>query len=151
MDLPKKEKEILRFWKDNNIFQKTLEKTKGKPRFVFYEGPPFANGKPGIHHLLARSFKDAVLRYKTMKGFYVERKAGWDTHGLPTEMETEKHDLESKLEESKAKQKILVIDDDAGIRKLIEFTFKNKYDIISCSSAEDAEAQLEKNDVSLIF
>jgi isoleucyl-tRNA synthetase len=99
MDLPKKEKEILRFWKDNNIFQKTLVKTKGKPRFVFYEGPPFANGKPGIHHLLARSFKDAILRYKTMKGFYVERKAGWDTHGLPTEMETEKQlNVKSKKE-----------------------------------------------------
>ncbi len=90
MDLPKKEQEILRFWEDNNIFQKTLEKSKDNPRFVFYEGPPFANGKPGIHHLLARSFKDAILRHRTMKGFYVERKAGWDTHGLPTEMETEK-------------------------------------------------------------
>jgi isoleucyl-tRNA synthetase len=90
MDLPKKEKEVLKFWEDNKIFQKTLEKNRKKPRFVFYEGPPFANGKPGIHHLLARSFKDAILRYKTMKGFFVERKAGWDTHGLPTEMETEK-------------------------------------------------------------
>ncbi|MFH1509944.1 MAG: isoleucine--tRNA ligase, partial [Candidatus Nealsonbacteria bacterium] len=87
---PKIEKEILEFWKKNNIFKKTLEKTKNKPKFVFYEGPPFANGKPGIHHLLARSFKDIILRYKTMKGFYVERKAGWDTHGLPTEISAEK-------------------------------------------------------------
>lgn len=88
--LPKIEKEILEFWKKDNIFKKTLEKTRNKPKFVFYEGPPFANGLPGIHHLLARSFKDIILRYKTMKGFFVERKAGWDTHGLPTEMSAEK-------------------------------------------------------------
>ena len=96
---PKIEKEILEFWKKNNIFKKTLEKTKNKPRFVFYEGPPFANGKPGIHHLLARSFKDIILRYKTMKGFYVERNAGWDTHGLPTEISAEKElNIKSKKE-----------------------------------------------------
>ena len=88
--LPKIEKEILEFWQKNNIFKKSLEKTKEKPRFVFYEGPPFANGLPGIHHLLARAFKDIILRYKTMQGFFVERKAGWDTHGLPTEMSAEK-------------------------------------------------------------
>ncbi|MFH1714188.1 MAG: isoleucine--tRNA ligase [Candidatus Nealsonbacteria bacterium] len=88
--LPKIEKEILEFWKKNKIFKKSLEKTKDKPRFVFYEGPPFANGLPGIHHLLARAFKDIILRYKTMQGFFVERKAGWDTHGLPTEMSAEK-------------------------------------------------------------
>jgi isoleucyl-tRNA synthetase len=87
---PKIEKEILDFWKKNNVFKKTLEKSKNKPRFVFYEGPPFANGLPGIHHLLARAFKDVILRYKTMKGFFAERKAGWDTHGLPTEMSAEK-------------------------------------------------------------
>jgi len=89
--LPKIEKEILEFWQKNNIFKKSLEKTKEKPRFVFYEGPPFANGLPGIHHLLARTFKDIILRYKTMQGFFVERKAGWDTHGLPTEMSAEKN------------------------------------------------------------
>src|SRR4030042_5954844 len=88
--LPKIEKEILEFWQKNNIFKKSLEKTKEKPKFVFYEGPPFANGLPGIHHLLARAFKDVILRYKTMQGFFVERKAGWDTHGLPTEMAAEK-------------------------------------------------------------
>lgn len=87
---PKIEKEIQEFWKSKDIFKKTLEKSKNDPRFVFYEGPPFANGLPGIHHLLARAFKDVVLRYKTMKGFFVERKAGWDTHGLPTEMSAEK-------------------------------------------------------------
>jgi len=88
--LPKIEEEILKFWKENRIFEKSLEKTKNKPRFVFFEGPPFANGLPGIHHLLSRALKDVILRYKTMQGFYVERKAGWDTHGLPTEMSAEK-------------------------------------------------------------
>jgi len=89
-DLPKAELKILKFWKDKKIFPKTLEKTKKGKRFVFFEGPPFANGLPGIHHLLARAFKDIILRYKTMQGFYVERRAGWDTHGLPTEMAAEK-------------------------------------------------------------
>jgi len=90
LDLPTLEKKILKFWQEKKIFEKSLKKTKRGPRFVFYEGPPFANGLPGIHHLLARSFKDIILRYRTMRGFYVERKAGWDTHGLPTEMEAEK-------------------------------------------------------------
>lgn len=90
-DFPKIEKEILKFWQKEKIFEKSLERTKKKPRFVFFEGPPFANGLPGIHHLLARAFKDIILRYKTMQGFYVERKAGWDTHGLPTEMSAEKN------------------------------------------------------------
>ena len=90
MDLPKIEQKILKFWQREKIFQKSLENRRKCPKFVFYEGPPYANGKPGIHHLLARAFKDIILRYKTMRGFYVERKAGWDTHGLPTEMEAEK-------------------------------------------------------------
>lgn len=90
LNLPKIEEKILKFWKKNKIFEKSLNKTKKGPRFVFFEGPPYANGLPGIHHLLARAFKDVILRYKTMQGFYVERKAGWDTHGLPTEMEAEK-------------------------------------------------------------
>ena len=90
MNLPEIEKKILKFWQDNKIFEKSLKKTKNKPRFVFFEGPPFANGLPGIHHLLVRALKDVILRYKTMQGFFVERKAGWDTHGLPTEMSAEK-------------------------------------------------------------
>ena len=90
LNFPQIETKILKFWKENKIFEKSLEKTKNKPRFVFYEGPPFANGLPGIHHLLARAFKDIILRYKTMRGFFVERRAGWDTHGLPTEMSAEK-------------------------------------------------------------
>src|SRR2546423_4402157 len=77
-------------WSDENSFQQSRKIREGRPRFVFYEGPPTANGKPGTHHILARAFKDLFGRYKTMKGFYVERKAGWDTHGLPVELEVEK-------------------------------------------------------------
>lgn len=90
LNLSKKEQEILDFWEKNKIFEKSLEKNRNKQGFVFYEGPPFANGLPGIHHLLVRAFKDVILRYKTMRGFFVRRKAGWDTHGLPTEMSAEK-------------------------------------------------------------
>ncbi|MCD6500606.1 isoleucine--tRNA ligase [bacterium] len=90
MDFPKIEQKILKFWKENKIFEKSTSQRKKQKRFVFLEGPPYANGKPGIHHLLARAFKDIILRYKTMRGFLVERKAGWDTHGLPTEIAAEK-------------------------------------------------------------
>jgi isoleucyl-tRNA synthetase len=86
----KLEESILDFWKKENIFAKTLEATKNNKKFVFYEGPPTANGSPGVHHVLSRVFKDIFPRYKTMKGFYVTRKAGWDTHGLPVEIEVEK-------------------------------------------------------------
>ncbi len=89
-NFPKKEEKILDFWRDNKIFEKSLELRQKAKRFVFFEGPPTANGKPGIHHLLARAFKDLFCRYKTMRGFYVLRKAGWDTHGLPVEIEIEK-------------------------------------------------------------
>ncbi|TMF11196.1 MAG: isoleucine--tRNA ligase [Chloroflexi bacterium] len=81
---------VLAFWKDRNIFHKSLQQRQGRPPFVFYEGPPTANNLPGIHHVLARALKDLFPRYKTMRGFYVERKAGWDTHGLPVEIEVEK-------------------------------------------------------------
>ena len=87
---PALEKEMLDYWRDNEIFAKTLEMSKHRPRFSFNEGPPTANGKPGIHHVLARAFKDIFPRYKTMRGFYAPRKAGWDTHGLPVEHEVEK-------------------------------------------------------------
>ncbi len=98
-DRAKKEEEILKFWKENKIFEKTLEKKSPKGEFVFYEGPPTANGRPGIHHLEARAFKDAIPRYKTMQGYHVPRKGGWDTHGLPVELEVEKHlGLKSKKE-----------------------------------------------------
>ncbi|MEK7503006.1 MAG: class I tRNA ligase family protein [Patescibacteria group bacterium] len=86
------EKEILKFWKENKIFSKSvaLRQAQGKKDFVFFEGPPTANGKPGVHHIETRAFKDAILRYKTMRGFSVPRVAGWDTHGLPVEVQVEK-------------------------------------------------------------
>jgi len=90
VDFPKAEEKILELWKDKKIFGRSVEQRQGKPRFVFYEGPPFANGNPGIHHVLARIFKDVIVRYRVMKGFYVPRIAGWDTHGLPVELEIER-------------------------------------------------------------
>jgi len=85
-----REEEILTFWKENKIFQKSLAKQSPNGEFIFFEGPPTANGKPGVHHLETRAFKDAILRYKTMRGYHVPRRAGWDTHGLPVEIEVEK-------------------------------------------------------------
>lgn len=84
------ELEILKFWKENHIFEKSISSREGKPAFTFYEGPPTANGRPGIHHVMSRTLKDLVCRYKTMRGYQVHRKAGWDTHGLPVEIEVEK-------------------------------------------------------------
>jgi isoleucyl-tRNA synthetase len=84
------EEGILRFWNTNDIFKKSSDERKDRPPYVIYEGPPTANGKPGIHHVLARAFKDMFPRYKTMQGFYVNRRGGWDTHGLPVEIEVEK-------------------------------------------------------------
>ena len=89
-DAALREEGVLEFWKDNDIFSETLNQSEGKEEFVFYEGPPTANGKPGIHHLEARAFKDAIPRYKTMRGYHVRRKGGWDTHGLPVELQVEK-------------------------------------------------------------
>ena len=84
------EAEVSKYWKDINILEKTLEKGENDPSYVFYEGPPTANGNPGIHHVVARTLKDWVCRYKTMSGYQVQRKAGWDTHGLPVELQVEK-------------------------------------------------------------
>ncbi|OHB14847.1 MAG: hypothetical protein A2431_03165 [Candidatus Zambryskibacteria bacterium RIFOXYC1_FULL_39_10] len=97
--IAEREEEILKFWQENKIFEKSLGKGDSKDEFVFYEGPPTANGKPGIHHLEARAYKDVIPRYKTMKGFHVRRKGGWDTHGLPVELQVEKElGLKSKKE-----------------------------------------------------
>lgn len=85
-----REKEVLEFWKQEDIFKKSVEKNEGNPEFSFYDGPPTANGKPHIGHILTRVMKDIIPRYKTMKGYHVLRKAGWDTHGLPVELEVEK-------------------------------------------------------------
>ncbi|MHB8660845.1 MAG: class I tRNA ligase family protein [Minisyncoccota bacterium] len=86
----KREEATLAFWEEHKIFEKSLAKKSPKGEFIFYEGPPTANGKPGIHHLEARAFKDAIPRYKTMRGYRVSRRAGWDTHGLPVELQVEK-------------------------------------------------------------
>jgi isoleucyl-tRNA synthetase len=90
LDLSQINKDILKKWEDNDTFHKSISTREGHPTFVFYEGPPSANGMPGIHHVMARAIKDTFCRYKTMKGFRVHRKAGWDTHGLPVELGVEK-------------------------------------------------------------
>ena len=90
LNLPNVAKEMLKYWEDNNIFEKSVTSREGSKPFVFFEGPPSANGLPGVHHVLARAIKDIFPRYKTMKGFQVKRKAGWDTHGLPIELGVEK-------------------------------------------------------------
>ncbi|MDD3739014.1 MAG: isoleucine--tRNA ligase [Lentimicrobiaceae bacterium] len=90
LDLSEIGKSILRYWEDNNIFEESLKNRRGCEPYIFYEGPPSANGMPGIHHVMARAIKDVVCRYKTLKGYLVERKAGWDTHGLPVEISVEK-------------------------------------------------------------
>ena len=82
-DFPALEREVMQFWKEDDTFKESVRRREGAPRFIFYEGPPTANGNPGTHHILSRAFKDVFGRYRTMKGQYVERKAGWDVHGLP--------------------------------------------------------------------
>ena len=90
LNLPKVNEEMLALWNNEHLFEKSMEVREGAPSFVFFEGPPSANGMPGIHHVMARTIKDIFCRYKTMKGFQVKRKAGWDTHGLPVELGVEK-------------------------------------------------------------
>ena len=90
LDLSEVNKEVLKTWEENKTFEMSLKTREGHPSFVFYEGPPSANGMPGIHHVMARTIKDVICRYKTLQGFQVERKAGWDTHGLPVELGVEK-------------------------------------------------------------
>jgi isoleucyl-tRNA synthetase len=122
VSFPELEKQIMALWKEEGTFQKSLELRAGKPRFVFYEGPPTANGKPATHHILARAFKDLFPRYKTMKGFYVERKAGWDTHGLPVEIEIEKKlKISGKFE----------IENEIGIERFNELCRASVYEYVS--------------------
>ncbi|MBI4770639.1 MAG: isoleucine--tRNA ligase, partial [Chloroflexi bacterium] len=90
LDLQAVEQEVLKYWKAHKVFEKSVSGREGAPNYVFYEGPPTANGKPGTHHVLARAFKDMFPRYKTMRGYRVQRRGGWDTHGLPVEIEVEK-------------------------------------------------------------
>lgn len=105
LNLVRTNKDVLEAWKKNDIFHKSIDERNGAPQFIFFEGPPSANGHPGIHHVLARSIKDTFNRYKTMQGFQVRRKAGWDTHGLPVELGVEKElgitkkDIDNKASE----------------------------------------------------
>ena len=91
LNLTKIGEDVRRYWEDNAIFEKGQKLTEGHPAYVFYDGPPSANGKPGIHHVMARTIKDVFCRYKAQKGYFVDRKAGWDTHGLPVELGVEKN------------------------------------------------------------
>ena len=112
LDLVKTNEEILASWKEHDIFHKTIDEREGCPQHVFFEGPPSANGHPGIHHVLARSIKDTFNRYKTMEGFQVKRKAGWDTHGLPVELGVEKElGITKKDIDNKASEKYISTED----------------------------------------
>ena len=114
LDLSQVNKDILKKWDENNVFSKSMTEREGCPSYVFFEGPPSANGMPGIHHVMARTIKDIFCRYKTMKGFQVKRKAGWDTHGLPVELGVEKALGITKEDIGK---KISVADYNAACRK----------------------------------
>jgi isoleucyl-tRNA synthetase len=116
LDLPKVAEEILGYWQEHNIFEKSVTTREGAEPYVFFEGPPSANGLPGVHHVLARAIKDIFPRYKTMKGFQVKRKAGWDTHGLPIELGVEK---ELGITKEDIGQKISVEDYNAACRKAV--------------------------------
>ncbi len=116
LDLPKVAEEILSYWKEHGIFEKSITSREGKESYVFYEGPPSANGMPGIHHVMARTIKDIFPRYKTMKGFQVKRKAGWDTHGLPIELGVEK---ELKITKEDIGKKISVEEYNAACKKAV--------------------------------
>ncbi|HVH63414.1 MAG TPA: isoleucine--tRNA ligase [Candidatus Dormibacteraeota bacterium] len=121
ISFPDLEVQVMEQWKKEDTFQRSLALREGKPRFVFYEGPPTANGKPATHHILARAFKDLFGRYKTMKGFYVERKAGWDTHGLPVEIEVEKKlKISGKFE----------IENEVGVERFVELCRQSVYEYV---------------------
>ena len=112
LDLVKTNQDVLTYWQENNIFLRSIAEREGQPQFVFFEGPPSANGHPGIHHVLARSIKDTFNRYKTMKGYQVKRKAGWDTHGLPVELGVEKElGITKKDIDNKASDKYISTED----------------------------------------
>ena len=124
LNLPTIEKEILQRWKEENAFEKSIEIRDGAPAFVFYEGPPSANGLPGIHHVISRTLKDLVCRYKTMQGFKVQRKGGWDTHGLPIELGVEK---ELGITKEDIGKKISIADYNQKCREAV-LRYKDKWD-----------------------
>ena len=125
--LPSMENEILKQWNDEQTFQKSVANRSECPEFVFYEGPPSANGMPGIHHVISRTLKDMVCRYKTMRGFQVNRKAGWDTHGLPVELGVEK---ELGITKEDIGTKITVEEYNQKCREAV-VRFKDKWDDIT--------------------
>ena len=99
VNFPELEQRIIGFWQERRVFERSVEQRQGGPLYVLYDGPPTANASPGIHHVLARVFKDVFPRYKAMKGYYASRRAGWDTHGLPVELAVENElGLKSKRE-----------------------------------------------------
>ena len=125
LDLAATNNEVLAEWEKNDVFHKSIDEREGCPQFVFFEGPPSANGHPGIHHVLARSIKDTFNRYKTMKGFQVHRKAGWDTHGLPVELGVEKElgITKADIDNKKSKKYISVEDYNRKCREnVMKFT-----------------------------
>ena len=127
LDLTQIAKEVQEWWEQNSVFEKSVDNRNGKTPYVFYEGPPSANGMPGIHHVMARSIKDIFCRYKTLKGFQVKRKAGWDTHGLPIEMGVEKSLGITKEDIGKT---ISIADYNKACRKDV-MKFKDKWDDIT--------------------
>src|SRR5688572_2048830 len=124
LNLPSIEKEVLERWKAEQAFEKSVSLREGAKPFVFYEGPPSANGLPGIHHVIGRTLKDLVCRYKTMKGFKVERKGGWDTHGLPIELGVEK---ELGITKEDIGKKISVAEYNQKCREAV-LRYKDKWD-----------------------
>ena len=124
LNLPKIEQEILSKWKESQAFEKSISLREGKKPFVFYEGPPSANGMPGIHHVISRTLKDMVCRYKTMQGFQVKRKGGWDTHGLPVELGVEK---ELGITKEDIGKKISVAEYNQKCREAV-LRYKDKWD-----------------------
>src|SRR6478752_432758 len=127
LNLPSIEKDILNKWKEGRAFEKSVQLREGATPFVFYEGPPSANGLPGIHHVISRTLKDLVCRYKTMRGYQVKRKGGWDTHGLPIELSVEK--LLNITKEDIGK-KISIEEYNATCRKEV-LKYKNKWNDIT--------------------
>jgi len=124
---PKLEQDLIKSWNENDIFNKVLKHREGQPEYIFFEGPPTANGRPGVHHIITRTLKDFACRYKTMRGFHVERKAGWDTHGLPVEIEVEK---KLGLKEKSEVEKYGIDKFNKECRESV-FTYKKEWDEIT--------------------
>lgn len=127
LNLPEIDKEVLAFWAENKVFEKSISNREGKETYVFYEGPPSANGKPGIHHVMGRTIKDIFCRFNTMKGYQVHRKGGWDTHGLPIELQVEK---ELNITKEDIGKKISVDDYNKACRETV-MRYKNLWDDIT--------------------